>query len=90
MCARGLRQRRRAGEKVLELDFAEVERLSRARHDDGVDLVIRFGERGLQHRLDRAADQRDLGARMLEHVGEIVGGEQRVDRDRNDAREHRA
>ena len=27
---------------------------------------------------------------MLEHVGEVVGGEQRVDRDRNDARQHRA
>ena len=27
---------------------------------------------------------------MLEHVGEIVGGEQRIDRDRHDARQHRA
>ena len=86
----GFRQRRRAGEEVPELDLAGFERLSRARHDDGVDLVIRFGERGLQRRLDGAADQRGLGARMFEHVGEIVGGEQRVDRDRNDARQHRA
>ena len=83
-------QRRRVGKEVLELDLAEVERLRRARHDDGVDFVIRFGERGFQRWLDRAADQRGLGARMLEHVGEIVGGEQRVDRDRNDARQHRA
>ena len=64
------------------------ERLSGARHDQRLDLVIRLRERGLQHRLDGAADQRGLGARMFEHVGEIVGGEQRVDRDRNDAREH--
>ena len=74
--------------KSLELDFARFERLSRARHDDGVNLVIRFGERGLQRGLDRAADQRGLGARMLEHVGDVVGGEQRVDRDRNDAGQH--
>ena len=31
-----------------------------------------------------------LRARMLEHVGVVVGGEQGVDRDRHDAREHRA
>ena len=31
-----------------------------------------------------------LRARMLEHVGVVVGGEQGVDRDRHDAGEHRA
>ena len=88
MRARGLRQRRRDGEEVAELDFARLERLCRTRDDDSVNLVIRFGERGFQRRLDGAAHQRGLGARMLEHVGEVVGGEQRVDRDRNDAGQH--
>ena len=90
MRAGRLQERRRAGEKILERDLAEVERLSRARHDDRMDLVIRFGQRRLQRRLDRAADEDGLGARMLEHVSEVVGGEQGVDPDRNGARQHRA
>ena len=90
MGAGGLHERRRAGEKILERDVAEVERLSRARHDDRMDLVIRFRQRRLQRRLDRAADEGGLGARVLEHIGEVVGGEQGVDPDRNDARQHRA
>ncbi len=87
---RSLRERRRAAKEILELDFLRLERLSRARHDDGVDFVIRFRERGLQRRLDRAADQHGLGARMLKHIGEIVGGKQRVDRNRDHPRQHRA
>jgi alkanesulfonate monooxygenase SsuD/methylene tetrahydromethanopterin reductase-like flavin-dependent oxidoreductase (luciferase family) len=55
-----------------------------------VDLVIRLRERGFQHRLHGAADQRGLGSRMFEHVREIIGGEQRVDRDRNDSRQQGA
>ena len=55
-----------------------------------MDLVVRLGERGLQRRLDRAADQHGLRARMLKHIGEIVGGQQRIDRNRDDPRQHGA
>ena len=85
-----LHERRLAGEKVVELDLAEVERLGGARHYDRVDLMVRLCQRSFQRRLDRAADKRCLGPRMFEHVGEIIGGHQRVDRHRRDAREHRA
>ena len=90
MRAGGLHERRLTAEKVLELDLAELERRGRARHDDVMDFVIRFGQRRFQRGLDRAADERGLRARMLEHVGEIVGGRERVDRHRRDAREQRA
>ena len=90
MSAGGLHQRLSAGDKVLERDLAEVERLSRARHHDRVNLMIRFGQRRLQRRLDRAAHENGLGPRVLEHVGEVVGGEQGVHSNRNDARQHRA
>ena len=80
---------RAAGEKGLELGLAEFERLGRARDDDLVDLVVGSGQRRLQHRFDRAADDRGLGARMLEHEGVVVGGEQGVDRNRDHAGEHR-
>ena len=87
--AGGPGQGRRAAEEILERDLVRLKRLDWARDDDRVDLVIRLGERGFQRRLDRAADERGLGARMFQHIGEIVGGEQRVDRDRDGAREHR-
>ena len=90
MSAGGLHQRLPAGGEVLERDLAEVERLSRARHHDRVNLMIRFGQRRLQRRLDRSAHENGLGARVLEHVGEVVGGEQGVHSNRNDARQHRA
>ena len=76
-------------EEGLELRLAEFERLGRTRDDDLVDLVIRLHQRGLERGLRRAADEGGLRARMLEHVGVVVGGEHRVDRDRNDACEER-
>ena len=85
----GLGEGRGPAEEILERDLAGVERLRGARHDNRVDLVLRLGERGFQRRLDRAAGERRLGARMLEHVGEVIRREQRIDRDRNDARQHR-
>ena len=77
-------------QKGLKLDLAEFERLRRTRHDNLVDLMVRLGQRAFQRRFQCAADDRGLRARVLEHVGVVVGGEQRVDGDRNDARQHRA
>ena len=56
------------------------------RDDDFVDFVVRLGERAFQQRLQRAADNGRLGARMFQHVGVVVRGEQRVDGDRDDSR----
>lgn len=72
MRARGLRQRRAAGEEVSELEFAWLKRLRRTRDDDRMNLVIRLDERGFERRLDRSAHGRSLSARMLEHVGEAI------------------
>ena len=83
-------QRRMALEERLERDLAEFQRLGRPRDDHLVDLVVGLGQRGLERRLHRAADDRRLGAGMLEHVGVVVGGEQRIDRDRDGAGEDRA
>ena len=77
-------------EEGLELRLAEFERLRGARYDDLVDLVVGLGQRRFEGGLDRAADDDALRARMFEHVGVVVGGQQGVDRDRNDAGEKRA
>jgi len=58
----GPRERGRAVEERLELDLAEFERLGRARHDDLVHLVVRFGQRAFQRRLQGAAHECGLGA----------------------------
>ena len=84
------RQRRLPLEEGLELGLAEFERLRRTRDDDLVDFVVGLGQRGFQRRLDRAADERRLRPRMLEHVGQVVSGEERVHGDRHAAREDRA
>ena len=88
--AGGPGERRLGFEEGLELDLAEFERMRRARDDHLVDLVVGPGHRGFQRRLQRPADDRGLRARMLEHVGVVVGGQQRVDGDRHDAGEDRA
>ena len=86
----GLLHRPGGGEKGLEFGLAEFERAGRARDHDLVDLVVGLDERALESGLQRAADQHGLGAGVFKHIGVVVGGEQRVDRDRDRAGIERA
>jgi hypothetical protein len=72
-------------EEALELDLAEVDRRHRARDDDLLHLVVAPGQRRLQRRHQCARRQHSLRTRVLEHVGVVVGGEQRVHGHRHDA-----
>ena len=76
---RGLVHRRVGLQEGLELHLGRVQRCLRVRDDDFLHLVIALdhgrGQRGQQ----RARHQHRLRARMLQHVGVIVGRQQGVD-----------
>ena len=85
MRAGGTRHRRVGFDHGFKRDLAEIERGDRMRHDHLADLVITLGQSPLDRRQDIAAGQHGLGARMFEHVGVVVRGQQRIDCDRHDA-----
>ena len=78
------------GEEGFELDLGRVQRRGRARDDDLLHLVVRLDHRRGQRRQQRAGDQHGLRPRMLQHVGVVVGRQQRVDRHRYQPGVHRA
>ncbi len=86
----GRGQRRVSGDEGFEVSLAFVQRRDRMRDDDLLQLVLGLDHRRAQCRQQRARHQRSLGARMFEHVGVVVGGEQRVHRHRHEAGIHRA
>ena len=63
---------------------------NRARNDHVLHIVTSARKRLLQRRQQRARHQQRLRAAMRQHERVIVSGEQRVDRDRHDARKQRA
>jgi hypothetical protein len=87
---RGLLRGGMGAEEGLELDLGRVQRRGRPRDDDLLHLVVRLDQRGGQRRQQRTGDQHGLRPRVLEHVGVVVGGQQRVDRHRHQPGVHRA
>ena len=86
----GLVQRRVGFQESLKLDLGRVQRRLRLRDDHLLHFVIALDHRCRQSRKQRTRHQHRLGARMLQHVGVVVGREQRVDGHRHQAGVQRA
>ena len=64
--------------KGLEFDLGRVQGCGGVGHHHLQHLVVRFGHRSRQRGQHGTRHQHGLGARMLQHVGVIVGRQQRV------------
>ncbi len=79
-----------AVDQRIERDHAIGQRGGWLRDDHGAGFVAALGDGLLQHGQQRARYQHGLRAAVLQHIGVVVGGEQRVDRHGHDAGVHRA
>jgi hypothetical protein len=78
------------GQEGLELDLGRRAAAPAGRdHDLGTSWSA-LRQRAGQHRQQRSRNQHRLRAAVREHVGIVVGGQQRVDGHRHDAGVHRA
>ena len=71
--------------KGLELHLGRMQGRRRMRHHHLGDFMVRLDHGGGERRQQSAGYQHRLGARMFQHIGIVVGGEQGVDCHRHQA-----
>ena len=82
---RGLGQRRVRGDEGAEVDLPRLQGRQRMRDDHALHLVVALDHGGRERGQQRARHQHRLGARVLQHVGVVVGRQQGVDGHRHQA-----